>query len=123
MKKITLSIYILCLAIISQAQGPAVTSWLQNTIETGSYNMQGNSTAMDRRKYLHHDIECVSYPVCLPTEEAGLLHASLLSVSTLKTPFSSAAVSTAAFAETERKCFSLLDSPELLSTLCFLFCE
>lgn len=29
------------------AQGPAVTSWLQNTTETGSYYMEGNSTAID----------------------------------------------------------------------------
>ena len=47
MKKILLSLYILSLGIIAQAQGPAVTSWLQNTTETGSYYMQGNSTAID----------------------------------------------------------------------------
>jgi len=29
------------------AQSPAVTSWLQNTTETGSYYMQGNSTSID----------------------------------------------------------------------------
>lgn len=47
MKKILLSIFSFSLAIISQAQSPAVTSWLQNTTETGSYYMQGNSTAID----------------------------------------------------------------------------
>lgn len=35
------------LAIMSQAQGPAITSWLQNTTETGSYYVQGNSTSID----------------------------------------------------------------------------
>ncbi|MFT5765850.1 MAG: hypothetical protein ACI8VT_002730 [Saprospiraceae bacterium] len=29
------------------AQSPAITSWLQNTTETGSYYMSGNSTAID----------------------------------------------------------------------------
>lgn len=33
--------------IICQAQGPVVTSWLQNTTATGSYYMEGNSTAID----------------------------------------------------------------------------
>ncbi len=47
MKKILLSIYIFSLAVICQAQSPAITSWLQNTTETGSYYMSGNSTAID----------------------------------------------------------------------------
>lgn len=48
MKKLLLSFYLLSLAIASQAQlSPAITSWLQNTTETGSYYMAGNSTAID----------------------------------------------------------------------------
>lgn len=47
MKKILLSFYIFSLTMMVQAQGPAVTSWLQNTIETGTYYVQGNSTAID----------------------------------------------------------------------------
>ena len=35
------------MSIMSQAQGPEITSWLQNTTETGTYYMQGNSTAID----------------------------------------------------------------------------
>ena len=38
----------LAFAIEANAQlDPAITSWLQNTTETGSYYMQGNSTAID----------------------------------------------------------------------------
>ena len=47
MKKIILSLYIFSLAMMTQAQGPAVTSWLQNTTETGTYYVSGNSTAID----------------------------------------------------------------------------
>ncbi|MFK7772097.1 MAG: YHYH protein [Saprospiraceae bacterium] len=47
MKKIILLTYMFSLAIMSQAQGPAITSWLQNTTETGSYYVQGNSTSID----------------------------------------------------------------------------
>ena len=47
MKKILLSLYIFSLTMTTQAQSPAITSWLQNTTETGSYYMQGNSTAID----------------------------------------------------------------------------
>lgn len=32
--------------MMTQAQGPAVTSWLQNTTETGTYYVSGNSTAI-----------------------------------------------------------------------------
>ncbi len=47
MKKITLSISILFLALVSQAQlSPAITSWLQNTTTTGTYYVSGNSTAI-----------------------------------------------------------------------------
>jgi len=35
------------ITISAFAQGPAITSWLQNTTETGSYYMDGNSTALD----------------------------------------------------------------------------
>ncbi len=47
MKKNFLSILIFSLAIICQAQSPAITSWLQNTTETGTYYVSGNSTALD----------------------------------------------------------------------------
>ncbi len=48
MKKIILSLSLFAFAISSQAQlSPAITSWLQNTTETGSYYMSGNSTAID----------------------------------------------------------------------------
>ncbi|MFK8009500.1 MAG: YHYH protein [Saprospiraceae bacterium] len=47
MKKILLSFYLFSLAMMTQAQGPAITSWLQNTTETGTYYVQGNSTAID----------------------------------------------------------------------------
>ncbi len=47
MKK-TVLLFSFCMAIIiCQAQGPAITSWLQNTTETGSYYMEGNGTAID----------------------------------------------------------------------------
>ena len=32
---------------MAQAQGPTVTAWLQNTTATGTYYVQGNSTAID----------------------------------------------------------------------------
>ncbi len=48
MKKITLTFYVLFFALASQAQlSPAITNWLQNTTETGSYYVNGNSTAID----------------------------------------------------------------------------
>lgn len=48
MKKITLSFSLLWLIIFSgHSQGPAITSWLQNTTETGTYYIQGNDTAID----------------------------------------------------------------------------
>ena len=48
MKK-TLTLFgLLALLAESNAQlSPAITSWLQNTTETGSYYMSGNSTAID----------------------------------------------------------------------------
>ena len=48
MKKITLTLYLLFFAIMSQAQlNPAITPWIQNTTETGSYYMNGNDNAID----------------------------------------------------------------------------
>lgn len=47
MKKFILFTYIFSLAIMSQAQSPAVTSWLQNTTETGTYYIQGSSTPLN----------------------------------------------------------------------------
>ena len=48
MSKITLLIILTFGALTSQAQlNPAITSWLQNTSETGSYYVAGNSTAID----------------------------------------------------------------------------
>lgn len=47
MKKAILLLAISGSVSIACAQGPAVTSWLQNTTETGSYYMSGNSTAID----------------------------------------------------------------------------
>ena len=49
MKKSTLLMLgVLSLCATSQAQlSPAITSWLQNTTETGSYYNQGNSTPID----------------------------------------------------------------------------
>ncbi len=48
MKKIAFFILFCGIALASQAQlSPAITSWLQNTTETGSYYMSGNSTAID----------------------------------------------------------------------------
>jgi hypothetical protein len=45
-KSIFFLILILCSGQLL-AQGPAVTSWLQNTTQTGSYYVSGNSTAID----------------------------------------------------------------------------
>lgn len=46
MKKLLLFSF-LCFSLVSHAQlSPAITSWLQNTTQTGSYYMQGNSTAI-----------------------------------------------------------------------------
>ncbi len=47
MKKITLTLSLVAFALILQAQGPAVTSWLQNTTETGTYYVNGNENALD----------------------------------------------------------------------------
>ncbi|MEM8889525.1 MAG: YHYH protein, partial [Bacteroidota bacterium] len=48
MKKHLLFSMLLCCCLLSQAQlSPAITSWLQNTTETGSYYMSGNSTPID----------------------------------------------------------------------------
>ena len=46
MKKFLLSLCLLTYVLTSQAQGPAVTSWLQNTTVTGSYYTSGNSTVI-----------------------------------------------------------------------------
>ena len=48
MKQLTLisGALLTCNLLLSQTN-PAITSWLQNTIETGSYYVQGNSTALD----------------------------------------------------------------------------
>jgi hypothetical protein len=44
--KITVTLFIVhCSLFTTQAQGPAVTSWLQNTTVKGSYYTSGNSTA------------------------------------------------------------------------------
>ncbi|MFT7452294.1 MAG: hypothetical protein ACI9VN_003025 [Patescibacteria group bacterium] len=47
MKKIFLLFLLLAPALLCQAQGPTVTSWLQNTTVTGTYYVAGNSTAID----------------------------------------------------------------------------
>ena len=47
MKRIILSMSLLAFTFMSYAQGPAITSWLQNTTVTGTYYVQGNSTAID----------------------------------------------------------------------------
>lgn len=47
MKRQLLFTVILALACVCQAQGPEVTSWLQNTTITGKYYVAGNSTAID----------------------------------------------------------------------------
>lgn len=46
MGKIVLSVLTVLYACTIRAQSPAVTSWLQNTTQTGSYYMSGNSTAV-----------------------------------------------------------------------------
>ncbi|MFK7969162.1 MAG: YHYH protein, partial [Bacteroidia bacterium] len=46
MKKTILFTTLLIWGILSMAQGPEVTSWLQNTTVTGTYYMSGNSTAV-----------------------------------------------------------------------------
>ena len=47
MKKSILTSFIFLSFLTSTAQlSPAITSWLQNTTETGSYYMQGNSTPL-----------------------------------------------------------------------------
>ncbi len=48
MKKTSLFIFLLSFYMSAMAQlSPAITSWLQNTTETGTYYVQGNSTAID----------------------------------------------------------------------------
>ncbi|MEL7342260.1 MAG: YHYH protein, partial [Bacteroidota bacterium] len=48
MKSVFLLCSLLCLYLTSFAQlSPAITAWLQNTTETGSYYVQGNSTPID----------------------------------------------------------------------------
>lgn len=48
MKKFLFSIGLLSYVLISYAQDhPAITSWLQNTTQTGSYYMSGNPTPID----------------------------------------------------------------------------
>ena len=47
MKKVSLFTFLFSLTLICQAQGPAITSWLQNITENGSYYISGNSTAID----------------------------------------------------------------------------
>lgn len=48
MKTPILFLGLMAFALASHAQlNPAITSWLQNTTETGSYYMSGNSTAID----------------------------------------------------------------------------
>jgi len=46
--KLFTTIFLLITSLNIQAQlSPAITSWLQNTTETGSYYVAGNSTAID----------------------------------------------------------------------------
>lgn len=47
MKRVIVFLSAALLANLSLAQGPEVTSWLQNTTNTGSYYMTGNSIAID----------------------------------------------------------------------------
>lgn len=47
MKHFIFTFILAAISAIGNAQGPAVTSWLQNTTETGSYYMSGNSTPID----------------------------------------------------------------------------
>lgn len=44
MKKLIIITLGLCSGLLSNAQGPAVTAWLQNTTTTGSHYVSGNST-------------------------------------------------------------------------------
>jgi hypothetical protein len=47
MKKLILNLALLFSVASIQAQGPAVTQWLQNTTQTGSYYVAGNSTKIN----------------------------------------------------------------------------
>ncbi len=47
MKHLFSTLSLSLLSAMAIAQGPAVTSWLQNTSETGTYYMSGNSTPID----------------------------------------------------------------------------
>ncbi len=48
MNKLVTSAVFVLFSLFAQGQlSPAITSWLQNTTETGSYYVQGNSTAID----------------------------------------------------------------------------
>jgi len=47
-KKLTFTCCLFAFALMAQTQtNPAITSWLQNTTETGTYYVDGNSTAID----------------------------------------------------------------------------
>jgi hypothetical protein len=46
MKKLNLTFTFVIACLFTFAQGPEITSWLQNTTETGSYYMAGNSTTI-----------------------------------------------------------------------------
>lgn len=46
MKKILCTLCLAVFALVSHAQGPAITSWLQNTTVTGTYYISGNSMAI-----------------------------------------------------------------------------
>lgn len=47
MKKLLISNLYLLLGTLAYAQGPEITSWLQNTTQNGMYYISGNSTAQD----------------------------------------------------------------------------
>ncbi|MFK7756512.1 MAG: YHYH protein [Flavobacteriales bacterium] len=47
MKNTLITLSISLFGLISYAQGPAITAWLQNTSETGSYYIAGNGDAID----------------------------------------------------------------------------
>lgn len=47
MKKIIFTFSFLAVTFLAFAQGPPITSWLQNTTLTGTYYVQGNSTAIE----------------------------------------------------------------------------
>lgn len=71
MKKITLFTAILLFAGMIQAQlSPGITSWLQNTTETGSYYMANNSTAIDNNFLVNcQKVEYSTDFVCVTTTD------------------------------------------------------